>query len=249
MQPPGRTSAAGAGAVDSPAELAAANAYTAKNRRTGPARMTFTAADRRRRPVARPGEFYPGDIDAAFYPGIISDVDDERTYTAFAGDRLLLTGTRRAVAQRVQQAGDEPILVFDDRTGQQVELGAHEPAARPGRPRLGVTSREVSLLPRHWEWLEQQPNGISAALRRLVEEAIRRAPDEERARQARDATSRVMTSLAGDLPGFEEAARALFARDGKRFEKQIRRWPADIRRHLARMAAPAFAPARDEDRP
>ncbi|MBZ5711677.1 DUF2239 family protein [Nannocystis pusilla] len=175
-------------------------------------------------------------------------MDPERTYTAFAGTRRLASGSAREVLQRLRDAGAcaGTVLVFDDASGHQVELdatlAAEAPPVRagPGRPKLGVVSREVSLLPRHWEWLEQQPSGISAALRRLVEEAIRRDPDEERARLAREAAHRVMTALAGDLPNYEEAARALFARDSKRFARQIRRWPADIRDHLARMVERAF---------
>ena len=138
------------------------------------------------------------------------------------------------------------VLIFDDQTGREVdfdlrgsvdEVLAREtpPAPGPGRPKLGVVSREVSLLPRHWEWLEQQPNGISAALRRIVEDASKRNPDEQRARRARDAASRVMTALAGDRPGFEEASRALFAGDLGRLRSLTRRWPIDLRRHLARL--------------
>lgn len=177
-------------------------------------------------------------------------MDPDRTYTAFAGARLLAAGSAREVLQRLRDIGpcEGPVLVFDDASGHQVELDPRladeppRPRPGPGRPKLGVVSREVSLLPRHWDWLEQQPSGISAALRRLVEEAIRRAPDEERARLAREAVHRVMTALAGDLPGYEEAARALFARDARRFARQLRRFPADIRDHLARMAERAFLP-------
>lgn len=175
-------------------------------------------------------------------------MEPERTYTAFAGCRRVASGSAREVLRRLGELGAcEAVLVFDDDSGRQVELDPRlvdEPRARagPGRPKLGVVSREVSLLPRHWEWLEQQSSGISAALRRLVEEAIRRAPDEERARRAREAAHRVMTALAGDLPHYEEATRALFAGDAKRFARQIRRWPADIRAHLTRMVERAFPP-------
>ena len=96
-------------------------------------------------------------------------------------------------------------------------------------------SREVSLLPRHWEWLEQQPNGISAAMRRLVDEARKREPDRARARLAREAAGRFMWAMAGDLPGFEEASRALYAGDPARLRKLVRAWPIDLRRHLARL--------------
>src|SRR5690242_5597435 len=143
------------------------------------------------------------------------------------------------------------MLTFEDQTGKQVDfdlrgtladvLTRHAAPARvgPGRPKLGVVAREVSLLPRHWEWLEQQPNGISAALRRLVDEARKRAPGKERARLAREAASKFMWAMAGDLPGFEEASRALFAKDQGRLERLIRGWPEDIREHLSRLVQEA----------
>jgi hypothetical protein len=113
----------------------------------------------------------------------------------------------------------------------------------PGRPRLGVVSREISLLPRHWEWLEAQPGGLSATLRRLVDEARRQEPQSEQARQRRDATSRLMWALAGDLPGFEEASRALFASERGRFTDLLASWPADLRGYLlARLTSGAAAP-------
>jgi hypothetical protein len=119
-------------------------------------------------------------------------------------------------------------------------------AARPGRPRLGVVGREVSLLPRHWEWLEQQPSGISAALRRLVDEARKREPGKQKARALREAASRFMTAMAGDLPGFEEASRALFAGEERRFERLVRGWPADVRKHALRWVREAARLERDE---
>ncbi|UQA56729.1 DUF2239 family protein [Polyangium aurulentum] len=176
--------------------------------------------------------------------------NDDRTYTAFVGTRLLVSGSLRSVVPRTKEHLDrgeaQPLLIFDDQTGQQVELdlrGTVEevlarhaptpPRTGPGRPKLGVVSREVSLLPRHWEWLEQQPSGASAALRRLVEEASKKSPGKERARLMRDATYKIMSAMAGNLPGFEEASRALFAKDHPRFEALIRDWPEDIRNHLA----------------
>ena len=97
----------------------------------------------------------------------------------------------------------------------------------------------MTLLPRHWEWLEEQPNGISAALRRLVDEARKREPEKERARRAAFAASRAMTALAGDRPGFEEASRALFAGDRERLASLVRNWPADVREYVLRLADPA----------
>lgn len=170
------------------------------------------------------------------------------THTAFVEHRCVARGGLREVLLAVKElhsAGRlETILFFEDATGKQVDFDLRgtpeqvlenalpKAAAGPGRPKLGVLSREVSLLPRHWDWLELQPNGISAALRRLVEEASKREPQEEKRRRAIEATSRVMTALAGNRRNYEEASRALFARDRTRFEKLIDSWPRDIKDHL-----------------
>jgi hypothetical protein len=179
-------------------------------------------------------------------------MESARTVTAFAGSRRVATGPLAAVLRKakplVDRSDGEPVLFFEDDTGRQVDFDfrgtADEVVARatpaaappgPGRPKLGVVSREVSLLERHWAWLEAQPQGISAALRRLVDEARKLDPEKESARRAIEATSRVMTALAGNRRGFEEASRALFARDQKRFEAIIRRWPKDVSAHLRRL--------------
>ena len=140
-------------------------------------------------------------------------------------------------------ATGEPVLAFDDATGQPVEfdLRLDGPIAGPkgrGRPKLGVTAREVTLLPRHWDWLASQPGGASTALRRLVEQA-RRAPTEQR-RLAREAAYRFMTAMAGDHPGYEQATRALFAGDRDSFRRASEPWPADVGAHARRLAAEAF---------
>jgi steroid delta-isomerase-like uncharacterized protein len=109
-----------------------------------------------------------------------------------------------------------------------------------------VSGREVSLLPRHWSWLEQQPQGTSAAVRRLVEGAAKAEPGRERARRVRAALSRVLTALAGDRPHYEEACRALFAGDAVRFDEAIARWPRDVREYMARRASEAV---RAEEQP
>lgn len=175
----------------------------------------------------------------------------EPLFCAFVKDRCVVTAplreTLRVVKAHFDRDPGERVLVFEDRTGRQVDFDlrgtAEEVLARvlparagPGRPKLGVVSREISLMPRHWEWLEQQPNGISAAVRRLVEEARKRDPEEEEARLAREATYRFMNAMAGDLPDFEEASRALFGKDTARFVALIGAWPADIRAQLLRMA-------------
>jgi hypothetical protein len=177
--------------------------------------------------------------------------DDATTYSAFAKQRLIASGDREAMLRRAKaqlDRGVEHVLIFEDQTGRQVDFDfrgtpdevvaratPHRSPVGPGRPKLGVVCREVSLLPRHWEWLEQQPNGISAALRRIVDEARKRAPDQERSRRARDAAAKIMWALAGDLPGFEEASRALYADDRPRFARLIRAWPKDVRAYLLRL--------------
>jgi hypothetical protein len=106
----------------------------------------------------------------------------------------------------------------------------------PGRPKLGVIAREVTLLPRHWDWLNRQPGGASVALRKLVEEARRVNSGKDRVRQSQEASYRFMSAMAGDRPGFEEATRALFAGDKARFNEQVQFWPEDIRDHAKKMA-------------
>ena len=183
-------------------------------------------------------------------------MEEERTYTAFAGEHLVAAGGLRAMLGKVKSylddGGEERVLIFEDWTGRRAVFdfrGTPEevldradpggPRTGPGRPKLGVVALEVTLLPRHWEWLERQPSGASAALRRLVDEARKREPGRERARLAREAASKGMWAMAGDLPNFEEASRALFGRDQARFEKLIAAWPKDLRKHLARLVREA----------
>ena len=121
---------------------------------------------------------------------------------------------------------------------------AEDPAAAkpssPGRPKLGVVAREVTLLPRHWEWLSEQPGGASVTLRRLVEEARRSTTGESRRRRAQEACYRFMSIMAGDEPGYEEALRALYAGDARRFDGQTEAWPPDVRDHARRLAGESF---------
>jgi uncharacterized protein len=182
------------------------------------------------------------------------------TYSAFSEDRLIAFGSLPTVlsaAKLYLDSGEDPqLLIFEDRTGRQVEFDfrgtVEEVRARalpppertgPGRPKLGVVSREVSLLPRHWEWLEDQPQGISASLRRLVDEARKRNPGELRARKGREAVNKFMTAIAGNRINYEEASRALFASENARFEELIAEWPEDIRAHLLRVLEESLAPA------
>lgn len=118
--------------------------------------------------------------------------------------------------------------------------GSPEHRASPGRPKLGVVAREVTLLPRHWDWLNEQPGGASVTLRKLVDQARRSTGEEARLRRARESCYRFMTMLAGDEPGYEEALRALFAGNGGRFESCTDGWPPDVRDHARRLAAETF---------
>jgi hypothetical protein len=187
---------------------------------------------------------------------------DPETFTAFEGPRRLVSGPLGEVALAIKRAGrhaSEPVLIFSDATGRALDLDLRgsdeqilarlpqnvspEPVAAPneprgrGRPKLGVVAREVTLLPRHWEWLNAQPGGASVALRKLVEAARRTHGDADRSRAARDAAYHFMAAMAGDLPGFEEASRALFAEDRRKFTGLIAAWPDDIRDHIARLAS------------
>lgn len=109
-----------------------------------------------------------------------------------------------------------------------------------GRPKLGVVSREITLLPRHWEWLNSQPGGASVAIRKLVETARRANSGKDRVRQSQDATYRFMSAMAGNLQSFEEATRALFAKNSQLFEENMQSWPVDIREHAKKLALPIF---------
>lgn len=110
-----------------------------------------------------------------------------------------------------------------------------------GRPKLGVVAREVTLLPRHWDWLATQPGGASAAVRRLVDEARQSRATTDQLRQARESAYRFMSAMAGNEPGFEEAIRALFASNEPRFTEMSEQWPRDVRDHARTLAARAFA--------
>jgi uncharacterized protein len=189
-------------------------------------------------------------------------------YVAFAGDRLIASGDLRTVARAAKETHDRQrhvtILVFDGKSGP-VEIDIRgsvddvlarlpeslEPPATaeetavaaprgPGRPKLGVVAREVTLLPRHWEWLAQQSGGASVALRRLVDDARRANKDTDRVRHARETAYRFIAAMGENKPHYEEVARALFAGDAERFETCTASWPADVRDHARRLAAASF---------
>ena len=195
-------------------------------------------------------------------------MNGDQTFTAFLGPRRVAHGDLLAVATvaaeaEVSQQG--ALLVFDDTTGRPVDLDLRSggeaaaadylartsatdaaPPQRPGRgrPKLGVVARVVTLLPRHWEWLARQPGGASATLRRLVEDARRSGATADCAREAQETLYRVMSALAGDAPGFEEASRALFAHDDAGLDRIVAGWPTDVADYITRLAGIARS-ARD----
>jgi hypothetical protein len=186
------------------------------------------------------------------------------TCTAFAGTRRIASGPPEQVALAVKAAsdaeGDGLLLIFDDVSGASMDFDLRgtpedilarlapegtpeqqpEPARGPGRPKLGVVAREVTLLPRHWDWLNAQPGGASVALRKLVDAARVTHAGADRRRLAQQSADRFMSALAGNEPGYEEAARALYAGDRARFAQSMVAWPADVRDHALRLAAAAF---------
>lgn len=181
--------------------------------------------------------------------------------------------TRVKHAVDAARAPQMPVLVFSDEDSTVLELdlrgGLDEVLARlpvstplppvsetagpasaprgPGRPKLGVVAREVTLLPRHWDWLGSQSGGASVALRKLVEDARRRNEAGDRARRNQERAYRFMVTMAGHEAGFEEASRALFAGDGDGFAERVAPWPADVRAHLLGLAAPAFVPTAPQE--
>ena len=171
-------------------------------------------------------------------------------------------------AKEVIDRGERgPVLIFDNQTSQLIEVDFRgndndvlkrlnaaagqcaeqtEPdqresiGRRPGRPKLGVVAREVTLLPRLWEWLNCQPGGASVALRKLVDDARRVNAGKDRVRQAREAAYRFLSAMAGNEPGFEEAARSLFAGNAERFQEMVAEWPVDVRDHGKKLAVASF---------
>ncbi len=175
---------------------------------------------------------------------------NEHTYSVFADFRRLVhTGTDLATAiahgRRAYAGGVQTVVVFDDATGDRTEIDPRADSGEaerlapkrvgPGRPKLGVVSREVSLLPRHWDWLGAQPGGASVALRRLVDEARKKNAHVDLARTATDAAFKFMSVVGGDLPQFEEASRALYAGRFADVRSLTSSWPEDLRVHLGRL--------------
>lgn len=185
------------------------------------------------------------------------------TYTAFDGSNLLVQGDLTEVVLKVKKhigsAHHSSILIFSNSTGKTMDFnfqGTKQDIQKrleiytsaeteiestgPGRPKLGVISREISLLPRHWEWLSTQPGGASAIIRTLVEEARKKDSSLVSIKQLQERAYKVMSVLAGDRESYEEALRALYKKDQKAFANNIQSWPADIKKYLQELVKPIF---------
>lgn len=188
--------------------------------------------------------------------------------TAFMGVKAVASGSLQHVIATVKEALSESelarVLIFDNSTGKPRDVDYHgtadevltrlaEPsgdsaatevnpqtARKAGRPKLGVISGEVTLLPRQWEWLKAQPGGASITLRKLVDEARRAGEQQSTIRKSQEAAYVFMTAMAGDFSHYEEALRALYAGDAERFDQCTQDWAPDIRNHVKKLAAGAF---------
>ncbi len=187
--------------------------------------------------------------------------DLTRPCTAFSDTKKIAAGDILEVALKVQRYLKEhkksQVHVFDDSTSAPIELDLRgtpddlrerlrkieestEKKSGPGRPKLGVVSKEVTLLPQHWEWLSIQPGGASVTLRKLIEEAKKKNVTQDQIRLSQEATYKFMNVMAGNLENFEEALRTLYAKDAKGFELLIAGWPKDIREHARGLSRRAF---------
>ncbi len=204
--------------------------------------------------------FLPRQYKRKFFQKIMIPTAQGR-YIAFSGTQQIACGNLEELIYLLKKYEEEnsgiPFLVFDEENSAQIEINLHQPLVEilenaekfshsdkkfsaPGRPKLGVISREVSLLPRHWEWLALHSCGISAALRKLVEEEKRRSAPHDEIRKAQEATHKFLTAIAGNMPKYEEALRALYARNKSEFDAAISSWAEDIRRHAQKLAHNAF---------
>ena len=190
-------------------------------------------------------------------------MSDTTCCIAFAGTDLIAMGApgdvARAVHARVSEPDHAPICVLDAATSAPVDFVMHGTAdevaamadeqmaaraeaagkATRGRPRLGVVAREVTLLPRHWDWLSAQPGGASVTLRKLVDAARKQNGANDRVRRTQDVTYRFLHAVAGDVAGYEEVSRALYAWDLARLDTLLAGWPTDVVAHVRRLLAGA----------
>jgi hypothetical protein len=202
-------------------------------------------------------DFRPGIIRPGNYPEtLVLDDLQASQFTAFLGSKRIASGPLEQVAMAAKKAVDrgakQPLFIYNDSTGHAIDIDSRgsdaellarlarpAPPSRPrgrGRPKLGVIAREVTLLPRHWQWLGSQPGGASVAMRKLVEAARRANQEIDQRRQKQEAAYHFMSAMAGNFENFEEASRALFANDHQRFIDLVAGWPTDVREHASKLA-------------
>ncbi len=186
------------------------------------------------------------------------------TYTAFESGKVISSGTLADVVinlkKKLGKSNHTSVLIFNDTTGRtmdfnfsgsekevlkRLEIYTQTPDSKeqpigPGRPKLGVFSREVSLLPRHWEWLASQSGGASAVLRRLVEEAKKTSSQTITTKHAQERTYHFMSVVAGDFKGYEEVLRSLYKKDKSNFFSEMSEWPKDIVSYIRKISGPVF---------
>ena len=202
-------------------------------------------------------DFRPGIIKRRIYQ-VNAVLDDLQAslFTAFLGSKRIASGPLEQVALAAKKAVDRgaklPLFIYNDSTGHAIDIDSRGSdaellarLARPaplspprgrGRPKLGVVAREVTLLPRHWQWLGSQPGGASVAMRKLVEAARRANQEIDQRRQQQEAAYHFMSAMAGNFENFEEASRALFASDRERFGSLVAAWPPDVSQHACKLA-------------
>lgn len=200
-----------------------------------------------------------------FYPGIINLMETLNTYTAFEDHKILSKGSLEDVVLKVKKRFEKSpasqIVIYSDATGKSMDFNFHGSekevlkrlevyttpesatavSSGPGRPKLGVISREVSLLPKHWEWLATQSGGASNTLRKLVEESMKKTSGVNTVKTAQERTYKFMSVEAGDLENYEEALRALYRKDKERFSSEIKTWPRDVQKHIIELSKAVFA--------
>lgn len=187
------------------------------------------------------------------------------TYTAFEDHKILSQGSLEDVVSKVKKRFEKSpasqIVIYSDATGKSMDFNfqgtekevlkrlevyttpqsATAVSSGPGRPKLGVISREVSLLPKHWEWLATQSGGASNTLRKLVEESMKKTSGVNTVKMAQERTYKFMSVEAGDLENYEEALRALYRKDKERFSNEIKTWPRDVQKHIIELSKAVFA--------
>ncbi len=184
------------------------------------------------------------------------------TYTAFLESKIFAKGSLKDLVLKIKKHlgknENNSILIFSDSTGNTLDFNfkgseteilkrlemfvSQKPDeySGPGRPKLGVISREVSLLPRHWEWLAAQSGGASVTIRRLIDESRKKSSTGESVKQVQEKTYKFLSVVAGDFEGYEEALRALYKRDREKFLKQMEKWPKDIQGYAMRLSETVF---------